>query len=181
MRRTSRAEFRAGGRGGQGAMGELFTAHGVTRWLAFLAGWGVLAGMDGPDVAAGLLVAALAARLSLALLPPAGAHLRPSGVAAYLARFSAGALRAGWDAARRVAARPPRVAPGILTLPCAVPQGLPRDAFRALASLQPGTLPLAAPGPDLVVHCLDVTAPVAAALAADADAFLAMGERRGHG
>ena len=162
-------------------MGELFTAHGVTRWLAFLAGWVALGRIAPADLLAGLVVAALAARLSLAVLPPGGTRLRPRGVSAYLVRFAAGTLRAGWDVAHRVAARPPRVAPGILTLPCAVPQGLPRDAFRALVSLQPGTLPLAAPGPDLVVHCLDVNAPVAAALAADAGAFLAMSERRGHG
>lgn len=155
-------------------MGELFTAHGAARWLSFFAGWVVLGRVSASDLAAGLAVAALCARTSLALLPPAGTRLRLAGMLAYLARFSAGALAAGWDVARRVAATPPEVAPGILTVPCPVPEGLPRDAFRALTSLQPGTLPLDAPGPGLTVHCLDVTAPAAAALAADAAAFLAM-------
>ena len=155
-------------------MGQLFTAHGSARWLAFFAGW-VMLGRVGPsDLAAGILIAALAALLSLRLLPPAPGRWRPAGVIAYGARFSAGALIAGWDVARRVTATPPRVAPGILTVPCAVPEGVPRDAFRALASLQPGTLPLVAPGAGLTLHCLDVTAPVAQAVEADAAAFLAM-------
>lgn len=160
-------------------MGHLFTTHGMARWLAFCAAWVVLGRTSPADLAAGVVIAAIAARLSLALLPPAGGRLHLAGVAAYLARFAAGAFAAGWDVARRVAATPPRVAPGIVTVPCAVPEGVARDAFRALASLQPGTLPLAAPGPGLTVHCLDVTAPVAATLTADADAFLAMGDRNG--
>lgn len=155
-------------------MGQLFTARGVARWLAFFAVW-VMLGRVGPsDLAAGLLLAAVAALLSLRLVPPTPGRWRPAGVIAYGARFSAGALKAGWDVARRVAATPPRVAPGILTVPCAVPEGMPRNAFRTLASLQPGTLPLAAPGPSLTLHCLDVTAPVAQAVEADAAAFLAM-------
>jgi multicomponent Na+:H+ antiporter subunit E len=53
------------------------------------------------------------------------------------------------------------------------------DAFCALTSLAPGTLPA---GPDksgaIVVHCLDVGQPVASHLAADEDLFI---RAMGHG
>lgn len=160
-------------------MGKLFSAHGAARWLLVFAGWVVLGRVDAIDLAAGLVISALAAALSLHLLPPV--RLNPRAMTAYAARFCAGSLRAGWDVAWRVAARPPRVNPGVLTLPCAVHQGLARDAFKALASLQPGTLPLAGEGPDLRVHCLDITAPVAAMLDADATAFRAMADAPRHG
>lgn len=162
-------------------MGQLFTRHGLARWILFLAGWAALGRLGPADLAAGLVVSALAARLSLHVLPPGPARLGARGVLTYAARFAAGSLAAGWDVARRVAATPPRVAPGVLSVPCAVAEGLPRDAFRALASLQPGILPLASQGSRLQLHCLDVNAPVAAALEADARAFLAMadGPRRG--
>lgn len=163
-------------------MGKLFSAHGAARWLSFFAGWIVLGRIGAIDLAAGLVISALATALSLHLLPALGPDpINPRATLAYAARFFAGSLRAGWDVAWRVAARPPRVNPGVLTVPCAVPQGLARDAFRALASLQPGTLPLAGQGPDLRVHCLDITTPVATALDADAAAFLAMADAPPHG
>ncbi|MCG5236310.1 Na+/H+ antiporter subunit E [Xanthobacter oligotrophicus] len=160
-------------------MGKLFSAHGAARWLSFFAGWVILGRIGAIDLAAGLIISALAAALSLHLLPPV--RLNPRAMPAYAARFFAGSLRAGWDVAWRVAARPPQVNPGVLVVPCAVPQGLARDAFRALASLQPGTLPLPGRGPDLRVHCLDMDAPVVAALDADASAFLAVVDAPHHG
>lgn len=163
-------------------MGKLFSAHGAARWLSFFAGWVILGRIGAIDLAAGLVISALAAALSLHLLPPVRLNrLNPWAMPAYAARFLAGSLRAGWDVAWRVAARPPQVNPGVLVVPCAVPQGLARDTFRALASLQPGTLPLAGQGPDLRVHCLDITTPVATALDADAAAFLAMADAPPHG
>lgn len=160
-------------------MGKLFSAHGAARWLSFFAGWVILGRVHAIDLAAGAVISGLAAALSLHLLPPA--RLNPREMPAYAARFFAGSLRAGWDVARRVTARPPQVRPGVLVVPCAVPQGLARDTFRALASLQPGTLPLPGQGPDLRVHCLDIDAPVAAMLDADAGAFLAMADAPRHG
>lgn len=160
-------------------MGQLFTTHGILRWIGFLAGWIVLGRVQPSDLLAGVLVAGLAARLSLHLLPPGRTRLSLPGVLAYAGRFATGSLAAGWDVARRVVRSPPDVAPGIATVPCPVPEGTARDAFRALASLQPGTLPLAGPGPGLKVHGLDMRRPVAAELEADAQAFLAMaGGRR---
>ncbi|MFG1361621.1 Na+/H+ antiporter subunit E [Xanthobacter versatilis] len=163
-------------------MGKLFSAHGAARWLSFFAGWVILGRIGAIDLAAGLVISTLATVLSLHLLPTVGPNrLNPRAMLAYAARFFAGSLRAGWDVAWRVAARPPRVNPGVLEVPCAVPQGRARDAFRALASLQPGTLPLTGQGPELQVHCLDITAPVAAMLDADATAFLAMADTPRHG
>jgi multicomponent Na+:H+ antiporter subunit E len=55
-----------------------------------------------------------------------------------------------------------------------LPPGSARDAFCALASLLPGTVPagLDARG-ELVVHCLDVDVPVADQMASDEAHFLA--------
>ncbi|MFG1348847.1 Na+/H+ antiporter subunit E [Xanthobacter autotrophicus] len=159
-------------------MGKLFSAHGAARWLSFFAGWVMLGRIDAIDLAAGAVISGLAAALSLRLLP--AVHLNPGATLAYAARFFAGSLRAGWDVARRVAARPPRVNPGVLVVPWSVPPGVARDAFRALTSLQPGTLPLSGQGPELRVHCLDVDAPVADALEADATAFRAMADLPRH-
>ncbi|MDI4664925.1 Na+/H+ antiporter subunit E [Xanthobacter autotrophicus] len=160
-------------------MGNLFSVHGAVRWLSFFAGWVVLGRVAVADLAAGAVISALAAGLSLRLLP--AVRLRPSGVVAYAVRFFASSLGAGWDVAWRVAARPPRIRPGVLAVPCAVPQGVARDAFRALASLQPGTLPLPGHGSQLRVHCLDIDTPVAAMIDADAAAFRAMADAPRHG
>ena len=160
-------------------MGTLFSAHGAARWLSFFAGWVMLGRVHAIDLAAGAVISGVAAALSLHLLPPV--RLNPWAMLAYAARFFAGSLHAGWDVAWRVAARPPQVRPGTLVVPCAVPLGVARDAFRALASLQPGTLPLPGDGAELSVHCLDIGAPIAATLDADAAAFLAMADAPHHG
>jgi len=162
-------------------MGEVFSGRGLARWLAFFAGWVVLGPVHAADLAAGVIVSGLAAAASLRLLPQGPGRLRLSNLLSFAAGFMTGSFRAGWDVARRVAVVPPRVRPGIVTVPCAVPEGLARDTFRAITSLQPGMLPLSGHGPELRVHCLDVTSPVAASLSADAAAFLALADAPGHG
>ncbi len=162
-------------------MWALLTRDGAVRWVLFFSAWIVLGRVQPLDLAAGAIIAALAAGLSLSLLPPGGGRLNLRATVAYIVRFMAGAVRAGWDVARRVAATPPDVQPGILRVSCPVPEGEARDTFRALTSLQPGMLPLAAPGPELEVHCLDVRAPVAEAIEADARAFLEMAKAERHG
>lgn len=145
---------------------------GVIRWLVFLAAWVVL-GRTGPaDLAVGAVAAALAAALSLALLPPV--RLSPAGLVRLAGRFAAGSLAAGIDVARRVVATPVRVRPGVGHVACPLEPGLGRAAFCAVASLQPGTLPLG--GADrLAVHVLDTESDAAAQLAQDARAFRAAG------
>lgn len=162
-------------------MWALLTRGGAVRWALFFAAWVVLGRVEPLDLAAGAIIAALAAGLSLHLLPPGGGRLHFPAIMTYIMRFTVGAVRAGWDVARRVTANPPDVNPGIVLAECPVPEGHARDAFRALTSLQPGTLPLAGQGPELKVHGLDIRTPVSAALEADARAFLAMNKVNRHG
>ena len=66
----------------------------------------------------------------------------------------------------------PDVRPGFVAFPLRIPAGLARNAFSALSSLQPGALPTGAENGALVVHAIDVTLPVQAALAADESLFM---------
>ena len=128
--------------------------------------WLVLAGADPLGLPFGLLAAGAATWTSLRLLPPSGHRLRPMAglrlAAALLRDVAAGGVDVAW---RALHPRLP-IAPGLLRHAMALPAGVAQDGFRALASLQPGSLP-AGTDPDgaLVVHCLDTTQPVAAGLA----------------
>jgi multicomponent Na+:H+ antiporter subunit E len=102
-------------------------------------------------------------------------------------RLAFGVLRssvfAGFDIAWR--ALDPRlpVRPGLIAVPLRLPAGPARDAFRLLASLQPGTLPagLDATG-RLCMHALDVGHAVAEETqAAEALFATAIGPATGHG
>jgi len=66
-----------------------------------------------------------------------------------------------------------RLHPGLVACPVRLPPGGERSAFCALSSLMPGTLPT---GTDehgaLLVHCLDISQPVAANLAAEERLFI---------
>lgn len=157
-------------------MGALPDARGIGRWLVFLAFWIVLGRTGGADLAAGAVAAALAAWLSLRLLPPGTWRLNPAALLRFCARFAVRSVLAGFDVARRVCAARVRMRPGIIQVPCPVPEGLARQAFSAVASLQPGTLPIGGDARQILLQCLDTDAPVAADLAADAAAFLAVAE-----
>jgi multicomponent Na+:H+ antiporter subunit E len=62
--------------------------------------------------------------------------------------------------------------PGFVTYAPMLPAGTPRDAFCALASLLPGTLPVDTDADGaLLIHCLDVRQPVAAQLAKEEALF----------
>jgi multicomponent Na+:H+ antiporter subunit E len=53
-----------------------------------------------------------------------------------------------------------------------LPPGNARNAFFALASLAPGSLPVGIDGDMLILHCLDVSQPVARDLAAQETLFM---------
>ena len=84
---------------------------------------------------------------------------------------------AGWDVALRAFARPPRLAPGVIEVPLAIRPGPSRDAFRALASLAPGSLPLEdLPDGRLWLHALDLAMPLEKDIA-EIEAAFASGAR----
>jgi multicomponent Na+:H+ antiporter subunit E len=156
----------------------------VLRLVVFLALWLILVG--GPDPAdrpAGIVALAAAIWASLRLLPPGGARPAPIALARLVWRFIRQSIVAGTDVAWR--ALDPRLPlrPGFVIHPPQLPPGPGLNAFCALTSLAPGTLPA---GPNergaILVHCLDVGQPVASHLAADEELFMRMlGHRRDHG
>lgn len=134
----------------------------LARGALFFGLWLALAGAEPMGLPFGLLAALCATQASLRLLPPS-----PDGmVISALPRLALIVLRqsfgAGWDVALRAFAQPPRLAPGVIEVPLAIPPGPSRDAFRALASLAPGSLPLEdLPDGRLKLHALDIAMPLA--------------------
>jgi len=147
----------------------LFISSIVWRALAFLALWLILVGgADPADRPAGVVALVAATWASLRLLPPGGARRSPMALARLVLRFVRQSIVAGTDVAWR--ALDPRLPlrPGFVIYPAHLPPGPALDAFCALTSLAPGTLPA---GPNdsgaIVVHCLDVGQPVVSHLADD--------------
>ena len=62
--------------------------------------------------------------------------------------------------------------PGFVTAPLRLPPGNARNAFSALASLMPGTLPVGMHEDSLLVHGLDVAQPIAEGLAHEEALFM---------
>lgn len=147
-------------------------APAALRFALFAALWVVLAGYDWKDLPVGLAAAALAAWVSLVLLPPVRLRPRPLACAALLLRLPWAALRAGAQVARLALDPRRNPAPGHVVFVPRLPPGRARDAFLAYASLLPGTLPA---GPDgaggIVIHALEGTAGVLDSLAEEEARF----------
>lgn len=142
------------------------------RFAACLLLWLVLTGPGLADLAVGVFAAGCAAWVSLRLIPASGARLSWPSLAGLLLRLPWQSLVAGVDVARR--ALDPRLPlrTGLVAAPCGLAPGMGRDAFRALMSLQPGTLPVSAgEGGELMIHCLDTSQPVVAQMAAEEARF----------
>lgn len=141
----------------------------VWRGAAFLVLWLILVG--GPDPAdrpAGIVAVAAATWASLRLLPPGGARPSPIALALLVLRFLRQSIVAGADVAWRALDPKLPLRPGFVIHPTHLPPGAALNAFCALTSLAPGTLPAGtADSGAIVVHCLDVGQPVASQLAAD--------------
>ncbi len=152
-----------------GASTGLLVAAILWRAVAFLVLWLILVG--GPDPAdrpAGVVALAAATWASLRLLPPSRVRFSPLALAHLMWRFARQSIVAGADVAWRALDPQLPLRPGFVIYPAHLPPGPALNAFCALTSLAPGTLPA---GPDdsgaIVVHCLDVGQPVASQLAAD--------------
>lgn len=150
----------------------VFSLDALRRFVAYLALWLVLIGFSVPDLAVGIVAAASATWISVLLLPVSGRRLSPVALARLAARLPWQSLVAGVDVARR--ALDPRLPlqTGFVTYATGLAGGPSRNAFRALTSLQPGTLPVSVEETgDLLIHCLDMSQPVAAQLAAEEALF----------
>lgn len=144
----------------------------LARGALFFCLWLVLTGAEPLGLPFGLLAAFCATHASMRLLPPGPGRIvlrTLPGLAFIVLRQS---FSAGWDVALRAFARPARLAPGVIDVPLAIPAGPARDAFRALASLAPGSLPLEdLPDGGLRLHALDLAMPLAEEMAVSEAAF----------
>jgi multicomponent Na+:H+ antiporter subunit E len=140
----------------------------ISRAAGFFGFWLVLTGADAGDLAAGLVAAAAATWASLRLMPAQQWNLRPIKLAGFVLHFLRQSIAAGTDVAWRALDPRLRLRPGFVVYQAHLPPGTARDAFCAIMSLLPGTLPCGpAEGNGLTIHCLDVTQPVVAQLAAE--------------
>ncbi len=169
-------------------MGDMNTAgNALPAWLArgagFLAFWLILSGFNPADLLVGLLAAAIATWASLRLLPAAPWSLRPVALARFGLRFLGLSIAAGVDVARRAFHPRLPLRPGFVVYRPHLPPGIMRSAFCTETSLIPGTLPAGADeNGGLVIHCLDVTQPVAAQLTVEEQLFArALGVREHNG
>ena len=140
----------------------------ISRAAGFFGFWLVLTGADAADLAAGSIAAVAATWASLRLMPAQQWSLRPIKLAGLVLHFLRQSIAAGTDVALR--ALDPRLPlrPGFVVYQARLPPGTKRDAFCAIMSLLPGTLPCGAvEGNGLAIHCLDVTQPVVEQLAAE--------------
>ena len=130
--------------------------------------WLVLTDADPGDLAAGLVAAVIATWASLRLMPAEQWNLNPIKFARFVLHFLRQSIVAGTDVALR--ALDPRLPlrPGFVVYQTHLRPGTKRNAFCAVMSLLPGTLPCGpAEGNGLTIHCLDVTQPVVEQLAAE--------------
>jgi multicomponent Na+:H+ antiporter subunit E len=144
----------------------------LLRGALFFGLWLVLTGAEPFGLPFGLIAAFCATYTSLRLLPPGASRIAPGGLPRLALIMLRQSFSAGWDVALRAFAFPPRLAPGVIEVPFAIPPGPARDGFRALASLAPGSLPLEdLPDGRLRLHALDLAMPLAKELAETEAAF----------
>lgn len=141
------------------------------RFIFFLSVWLMIAGWRRDDLPVGLIASALAAWISLSLLPSAAVRPRLASLAKLSLRFFSGSIIAGLDVARRALLRHLDLRPGFVDVVLTLPPGAARNAFLLYQSLQPGTSPTSAEGDVLKLHCLDISQPIATTVLADDTLF----------
>ncbi|MCO5063877.1 MAG: Na+/H+ antiporter subunit E [Rhizobiaceae bacterium] len=159
-------------------------AVAAVRAVALFAFWLALANWTIADVVAGAVAAGIASWASILLLPPAPHSSRSFLAIAQIALFFLiQSFLAGLDVARRALDPRMPLQPGFVTCPMSLRGAMPRCAFRALMSLQPGSLPVEEQaGGVLLVHCLNKNQPVSQSFAREEMLFAkAFGIETDHG
>jgi multicomponent Na+:H+ antiporter subunit E len=140
----------------------------ISRAAGFFVFWLVLTDADSSDLAAGSVATAAATWASLRLMPAEQWSLRPIKLAELVLHFLRQSIVAGTDVALLALSPRLRLRPGFVVYQAHLPPGTRRNAFSAIMSLLPGTLPCGAAEDDgLAIHCLDVTQPVVEQLAVE--------------
>ena len=145
------------------------------RFACFFLLWLAISGLDLKALPVAAAAAAAATWLSLRLLPASAAPVRPAAAIAFGLDFLRLAFLSGLDVARRALRPNMDLQPGFVAAPLRLEPGAARDAFLALASLLPGTLPTGVEDSDprrLILHGLDTRQPVAEELAAEEALFM---------
>ena len=149
----------------------LMTTFLPARFVFFLSVWLMIAGWRQEDLPVGLAATALALWISRLLLQPTDVRPRLASLVKLTLRFLSCSISAGVDVARRALLPQLDLRPGFVAVPFTLPPGAARNAFLVYQSLQPGTSPTSAEGDVLLVHCLDISQPIATAIAADEALF----------
>ncbi len=133
----------------------------------------MISGWAPADLPVGIAAVIGATWVSLRFLPPLASRYGFAAIASIAANFFRQSVVAGWDVAWRALTPNMRLESGLVACPLHLSEGGKRSAFCALSSLMPGTLPT---GTDeqgaLLVHCLDMSQPVAANFAAEEQLFI---------
>ncbi|MCK1404410.1 Na+/H+ antiporter subunit E [Bradyrhizobium sp. 76] len=134
--------------------------------------WLVLAGAQVGDIPAAAAAVIAATWTSLHFLEPSSARRSLPAVARLVLLFLYRSVVAGLDVAGR--ALNPRLPlhPGFLAYPTQLSRGVRQNVFTTLTSLLPGTVPAGEESGHIIYHCLDITQPVLADLAAEEAALV---------
>jgi len=125
------------------------------RFLAGLGLWWVLVEGQAAALGAGVVVAVLAALVSVRAFAPRRHRLRWRALPAFAAYFLGASVVAGLDVARRLLAPSLPISPAMMTVELAITDGAPRWLLANTLSLLPGTLSVELHAGQLEVHCLD--------------------------
>ena len=155
----------------------------LMRSLMYFALWIVIDQSAKPaNLAFGVLATAAATWASLKLMPPSLGSVRIGALVLLLPRFLWQSMIAGIDVARRAFAPRLPLAPGFVQYPTGLPRGAARNAFAAISSLLPGSVPVGETDTHIEYHALDLSQPVVEQLAAEEQAYakaLVAGQRDG--
>ena len=155
----------------------------LTRALLYFGLWVIIDQSAKPaNLVFGVLATAAATWVSLKLLPPDTGRVRIGALLTLLPRFLWQSLVAGVDVARRVFSPTMQLQPGFVDYAVHLPRGSARNAFEAISSLLPGSVPTAETETLIEYHALDLRQPVVEQLAAEEQAYakaLIPGRRHG--
>lgn len=138
----------------------------------FLCLWLVLAGANPGDIPAAAAAIAAATWTSLHLLEPSSSRRSPRAIVRLALLFLYHSVVAGVDVAGRALSPRLPLQPGFVAYPTRLSRGVRQNVFTTLTSLLPGTVPTGEESGQIIYHCLDVTQPVLADLAAEEAALV---------
>lgn len=144
----------------------------ASRAVGFGCLWLVLAGAQVGDVPAAAVAIAAATWTSLHLLELGSSRRSLPAIARLASLFLYHSVVAGIDVAGRALNPRLPLRPGFVAYPTRLPRGVRQNVFTTLTSLLPGTVPAGEENGQIIYHCLDVTQPVLADLAAEEAALI---------